>query len=386
MAIKTRKEETNILEIVSFIKQKNYKGIKKLGNGSFGITVLLEDETIDEKFVCKKYLPQTNINKEKYYKNFLNEIKLMYRLNHNNIVRVFNYYMYEESYTGFVLMEYIKGSNINQYLKKQPEMLNDIFEQTIDGFSYLESKKILHRDIRPTNILVDESGFVKIIDFGFGKEVFNETDFNRSFSSLNWWCALPADFQNKTYDFKTEVYFVGKLFEKIIIDNDINGFAYNDVLSRMCVVNPNERIKSFDIVKRDLQINENLDELFNENEIEIYQRFATGLSEIITSVYEDVKYYDDVDIIQKELSNLYKIVMLENVVPHNPLIIRCFINGAYRYKLNKHFSTKTLKEFLNFIKRCTKDKKNIVINNLHSRFDSIRREVEELIGEDEIPF
>lgn len=133
--------EDTLPEVIEFIRKKNYKGIKWLGKGSFGLTALIEDETINEKFVCKKYSPQYGIDREKYYTNFLNEIKLMYKLNHNNIVRVFNYYMYKEAYTGFVLMEYIDGVNIKQFLKDFPEMINSIFEQVIDGFSYLESKK-----------------------------------------------------------------------------------------------------------------------------------------------------------------------------------------------------------------------------------------------------
>ena len=65
MKIKTETDINSIPEIISFIRKKDYKGIKKLGSGSFGVTVLLEDETINEKFVCKKYLPQNGIDKEK---------------------------------------------------------------------------------------------------------------------------------------------------------------------------------------------------------------------------------------------------------------------------------------------------------------------------------
>lgn len=357
MKIKTETDINSIPEIISFIRKKDYKGIKKLGSGSFGVTVLLEDETINEKFVCKKYLPQDGIDKEKYYKNFLNEIKLMYKLNHNNIVRVFSYYMYEESYTGYVLMEYIDGQNIEQFIKAHPEMINDIFEQTIEGFSYLEAKKILHRDIRKTNILVDNGGFVKIIDFGFGKQAITNEDFDRSFSSLNWWCALLMDFQNYIYDFKTEIYFVGKLFEKLITENDITSFKYNAILSAMCINDPQSRISSFENIKRQLIQNEIPEDLFTKEEIEIYQNFANELSKIISSIYEDTKYYDDIEFIQKELSDLYRKVMLENFLPQNTTIIKCFLDGAYRYKTNVGFNTAKLNHFLKFIKSCSKEKK-----------------------------
>jgi len=73
----------------------------------------------------------------------------------------------------------------------------------------------LHRDIRPANILVDNSGTVKIIDLGFGKQIRATKDFDKSLS-LNWWCAVPKEFGLGLYDFSTEVYFVGKLFEDLI--------------------------------------------------------------------------------------------------------------------------------------------------------------------------
>lgn len=376
----------SIPEIISFIKQKDYKFIKRLGNGSFGITILVEDETINETFVCKKYQPQLGIDKEKYYKNFLNEIKLLHKLNHNNIVRVFNYYMYENTYTGFVLMEYINGTNIDEYIKNNPEMIDDIFEQTINGFTYLEEQKILHRDIRPTNILVDNNGFVKIIDFGFGKQALTPNDFDRSFSSLNWWCPLPMDFQTQTYDFQTELYFIGKLFEKLISDNDIIGFSYNSILSKMCEIDQNQRIDSFASVKREITGNEIFEELFNDEEIEIYRDFAEQLSRLISNIDKDTKYYYDIEVIQKKLSDLYKNVMLEKYIPENNKLIRCFINGMYRYWNNTEFYTDYLKKFIKFLKSCNIEKKNIVLNNLHSRFDSIERVDNDFVGEDEIPF
>ena len=386
MIIAAQNDKKSLPEIISFIRQKDYKGIKWLSNGSFGITALIEDETINEKFVCKKYFPQDGIDKEKYYKNFLNEIKLMYKLNHKNIVRVFSYYMYEESSTGFVLMEYIDGVNIGVFLKAHPEMINDIFEQAIEGFAYLENKKILHRDIRTNNILIDKNGFLKIIDFGFGKQTFSVEDFDRSFSSLNWWCNLPNDFQYQIYDFKTEIYFVGKLFEKLIKDNDITGFEYNTILSQMCIIEPQNRISSFETIKRNIQSNEVLDELFDENEINIYQNFAISLSNVISCVDKDIKYFEDIEIIQKRLSDLYRNVMLEENLPKNTFIIKCFLDGMYKFWPQTEFKTNVLKEFLKFFKSCSKDKKNIVLSNLHSRFDGIKRIEDDLMGEDEIPF
>ena len=83
-------------EIIKFIRQKDYKLIKHIGQGGTGKTVLLKDEIIDEVFVCKKYSPYNKEDKEQYFKYFIDEIKILHCIYHKNIVRVFNYYLYPE--------------------------------------------------------------------------------------------------------------------------------------------------------------------------------------------------------------------------------------------------------------------------------------------------
>lgn len=371
-----------IPEIIKFTRKKDYKFIQPLGSGALGYTILVEDETINEQFVCKKYSPIEGVQPEKYYKNFVDEIKLMHKLFHNNIVRIYNYYLFEEYHTGYILMEYIDGLNIEEYLKLYPENINNIFEQIINGFAYLESQNILHRDIRSGNILVDKNGFVKIIDFGFGKKALNTVDFNKSIS-LAWWCELPLDFQYEVYDFKTELYFIGKLFEKIITENEIENFEYNDILSKMCNINPYIRPQSFEYIERILQDNTVNEDLFSYDELKIYRAFSDNLANIIGSIYSSAKYWNDIEIVQKNLSDLYKKIMLEVTVPKNTFIIQCFLNGSYKYSNRKTFETSKLKNFLNLLKSCSKDKKNIILSNIHSRLDSIER-IDEF--NDEIPF
>src|SRR5690606_15658456 len=116
-----------------------------------------------------KYSPFYPEHKDLYFNYFLDEIKLLHKIYHKNIVRVFNYYLYPEQMTGYILMEFVKGQNIDEYISENPDRLSDLFVQIINGFTYLEENKILHRDIRPDNILVTVDGVTKIIDFGFGK-------------------------------------------------------------------------------------------------------------------------------------------------------------------------------------------------------------------------
>ncbi|MCG8407871.1 MAG: protein kinase family protein, partial [Phycisphaerales bacterium] len=217
-------------EIVKFLRQKDLVLRKELGGGACGKTVLLHDPDIDELFVCKKFAPQFEPEDLDLFSGFLNEIKLLVLSNHPNVVRVFNHYVYRQQRAAFILMEYVNGSEIDEFLDSHPERASEVFEQTIDGFAYLEKLGVLHRDIRPGNILVTNDGLCKIIDFGFGKRINSTGDFDKSIS-LNWWCEPPNEFEHNQYDFTTEVYFVGKLFEKCILELNINEFGYKNLLA-----------------------------------------------------------------------------------------------------------------------------------------------------------
>jgi serine/threonine protein kinase len=175
-------------DVTTFLRKKDYRLIRELGHGACGKTVLLFDEQIDEYFVCKKYQPFSESQRETLFKNFVGEIKLLHQLHHANVVRVFNYYLYPESLAGYILMEFVDGSDIEEFVKVHPEQCNELFVQAISGFAYLERSGILHRDIRPMNLLVSREGRLKIIDLGFGKRVRVTADFAKSIT-LNWWCA-----------------------------------------------------------------------------------------------------------------------------------------------------------------------------------------------------
>ena len=210
--------------ILPFLRQRDYVLIKELGQGACGKTVLMRDPLIDHLYVCKKYVPYSELERPELYKNFVREVKLLHLVHHENIVRVFNFHLYPEIYAGSIVMEYIEGREIDAHIKAVPEQASELFRQAISAFAYLESREILHRDIRPGNIMVSTDGRVKVIDFGFGKKIVTSLDYDKSIS-LNWEYDTPDEFRDSVYNFKTEVYFVGKLFEKMIVNNGIAHFT-----------------------------------------------------------------------------------------------------------------------------------------------------------------
>jgi eukaryotic-like serine/threonine-protein kinase len=370
--------------VIEFPGPKQFTLEAELGQGACGKTVVIHDATIDERFVCKKYSPIVESLKQELFSNFVREIKLLYLINHQNIVRVFNYYLYPDKLLGYILMEYVKGPDIEEYLRISPENINEVFKQTIEGFSYLEEKNILHRDIRPFNLLVSDSGQVKIINFGFGKQAMGTDDFHKSVS-LNWWCEVPIEFKETVYDFRTELYFVGKLFEKILLKNSISGFKHTATLKQMCEINPLMRTSSFADIKRQIFSDAFIDIDFPENQLETYRHFSNSMRKVISKIENSAKYYD-VDMFQMRLEELYKRVMLEESVPKNNLIATCIVNGGYYYSTNDAFWVSTIRDFIDLLRSSSKEKRNIIYSNLQTKLDTIARYSEKEITDDDIPF
>lgn len=373
---------------ISFLRRRDYVLVKPLGSGACGETILLRDDLIDSLLVCKKYSPFAESLREELFKNFVREIKLLHHVLHQNVVRVFNYYVYPDKLTGFILMEYVQGNDIGEHLRAQPETVNDVFVQSIEGFSYLESSQILHRDIRPGNLLVRQDGIVKIIDLGFGKRVEATADFDKSIS-LNWWCEPPSEFATQTYDHSTEVYFVGKLFEKLISDHELEQFKHATLLERMCRRDPGERVGSFLEVKNALSLRRSEDIEFQQHEREAYRNFARTVTARIAKIEQGAKYVTDIGRVRAQLEAIYRNCMLEDEMPDCAPLLRALLEGQWYYK-RSGFRTSVLRDFLHFVRAASIEKQRVAFANLHTRLDAIERYSEPSGGfdemDDDIPF
>jgi eukaryotic-like serine/threonine-protein kinase len=359
--------------------------VRELGSGACGKTVLLLDDLIDEYFVCKKFSPSSENLRTELFENFIREIKLLHKLHHENVVRVFNYYLYPDQFTGYILMEFVDGVDVSDYIANNPEQANSLFVQAISGFAYLESQGILHRDIRQTNVLVRTDGTVKVIDLGFGKRIQNSQDFDKSIS-LNWWCETPAEFADSRYDFTSEVYFVGKLFEKLIADHGISHFKHLSALGRMCQHDPKSRTASFADVEREIRNKQFADIEFSDSERAVYRAFADAICQQISKIESGVKYVDDLNRIVRQLDEAYRKFMLETYAPDSAPVIRCLIDGNYYYYKNVLLPVDCVRDFTRLLKSATEEKRRLILANLHTRLDCLPRYTPAVVSDDDIPF
>jgi serine/threonine-protein kinase len=368
--------------MISFVRKRDYRLIRELGQGACGQTVLLHDDQIEEYFVCKKYVPYSESERQTLFSNFVREIKLLHQVHHPNVVRVFNYYLYPEIFAGYILMEFVDGSDIEEFGKGHPEQVNELFMQAINGFGYLERSRVLHRDIRPGNLLVARDGRLKIIDLGFGKKVRATVDFEKSVT-LNWWCQPPSEFKEGRYDFASEVYFVGKLFERIIKENGVNHFKFTDALGRMCQHDPIERIQSFLDVERAIQSDQFFEIGFSEDELLGYRAFAEAVAGQITKIESGSRYADDAERIGAQLNEAYRTFMLEEFAPDAVIVLRCLIVGNYYYR-KAGLKTECVRSFVRLLQTSTSEQRRIILSNLHTKLDARPRY--SALEDDDVPF
>lgn len=381
-------------DIIPFLKQKDYIMVNNnLGGGSFGKTVLLQDPFIDELFVAKKYEPEYDAIKEKFYANFLDEIKILYKLNHKNIVRIYNYYAYENIFTGYILMEYIDGTDIGSFIHQYFEpfettTLDEVFLQLIDAFCYIESHGIIHRDIREGNILIDKNGMVKVIDFGIGK-IFKkiDDDYDSLVSQINRNASdtLPQEYYEGVYTSQTDMFYLAELLNRLMINaenSDDLSFSYQSILDRMMQKNPAERYATFAEVKEAIGKHDFINMDISKVDREIYQSFTNLLYQSLSDFIDAQKFNYDASTFISKLEKALHNNLFEEIIQKNSDIINSIVIGGYHYNNNVVIPCDTVRNFLNWFKNSTLESQTLIINNIISKLSNISI----IEAEPELPF
>ena len=125
------------------------------------------------RVVALKVLRAGHAQDEKFRARFINEARAAARLSHPNIVDVYDYDEVDGTY--FIAMEYVDGKNLKEYIRERGRLSEGeairITEQILEGLSAAHRAGLVHRDMKPQNVMVTEGGVVKITDFGIAKAV-----------------------------------------------------------------------------------------------------------------------------------------------------------------------------------------------------------------------
>jgi serine/threonine protein kinase len=152
----------------------HYKIIERIGAGGMGEVFLAEDIRLDRK-VAIKMLPAKSIGNEQAKKRLFREAKAAATLDHPNICSI--YQVGEEADCAFIVMQYVEGNTLSRIIKNNalsPLEVVDIGIQASQALAEAHSRGVIHRDIKPQNVIVTPRGQVKILDFGLAKIVRDE--------------------------------------------------------------------------------------------------------------------------------------------------------------------------------------------------------------------
>ena len=194
-----------------------YEIIKTIGEGGMANVYLANDTILDRK-VAIKVLRGDLSNDEKFIRRFKREALSVSNLSHPNIVEVYD--VGEEDGNYYIVMEYIEGKTLKQILQKRGALtLNeviDIMTQLTDGLAHAHEAYIIHRDIKPQNIMIEDNGLVKITDFGIAMAL-NSTQLTQTNSVMGSVHYLPPEQANgKGSTVKSDIYSLGILMYELL--------------------------------------------------------------------------------------------------------------------------------------------------------------------------
>lgn len=154
----------------------HYRITGKLGTGGMGIVYEAEDTRLDRK-VALKFLPEESADDPDAERRFQREADTIAQLNHAHICTIYEIDRHEGR--TFIAMECVEGVNLKVYMSRHTlttERIVEIALQITEALGAAHARGIVHRDIKPGNLMISDTGRVKVLDFGLARRFKSETD------------------------------------------------------------------------------------------------------------------------------------------------------------------------------------------------------------------
>ncbi|MFW5750818.1 MAG: protein kinase domain-containing protein [Planctomycetota bacterium] len=189
-----------------------YELVEKIGHGGMGMVYRGRQVSLNRS-VAVKLLNKALVDNEEFIKRFKREAQAMATIHHPNIVSVIDFG--EADGIWFMVAEYVEGTNLARMIREKVMVPSDelvpLIIQCLSGLAYVSRNNIVHRDIKPDNILIDREGTAKIADFGLAKDISNnDTDLTAAGSAMGTPAYMsPEQCMGRSLDVRSDIYSLG---------------------------------------------------------------------------------------------------------------------------------------------------------------------------------
>lgn len=194
-----------------------YEVLQKIGEGGMAIVYRAKDNLLNRN-VAVKVLKEQFSNDAEFVEKFKREATAAASLSNNNIVNIYDVGSQQD--VNYIVMEYVNGKTLKQVIKEKtrivPSEAVEISIQIAKALECAHKNNIIHRDIKPHNILVTEDGIVKVTDFGIAKasNSVTITNSNRIMGSAHYFS--PEQAKGSFVDFRTDIYSLGIVIYEMV--------------------------------------------------------------------------------------------------------------------------------------------------------------------------
>lgn len=200
--------ETNSLQNTKAVFRGRYRIIGRIGQGAMGSVYKATLEEYPDQTVAIKILASEHLGNRKVLQRFQNEMEACYRISHPNVVKPIEV-VREKGIFGYS-MEYVDGGNLTTLRFPLSDLeVTQVIKQVASALSAVHTSGVIHRDVKPENILISQSGVVKLTDFGTalligGPRVTSEGNVLGSIPYLS-----PEYIERQQLDIRSDLYSLG---------------------------------------------------------------------------------------------------------------------------------------------------------------------------------
>lgn len=196
----------------------NYRVVRPLGSGGMGTVYLAVNTSIDQEVAIKVLRPEV-ARSTTLRTLFKQEAVTLSQLNHPGIVKFLNYV--ERPDGVYLIMEYVKGITLEDYISKKNGLIVEkkaypIIREILEAFAYAHSRGIVHCDIKPSNIVIQDDGHVKVMDFGIAQIVSQANAIDKQVNMGTPSYMSPEQVYGRKVDARSDIYSIGVLIHTML--------------------------------------------------------------------------------------------------------------------------------------------------------------------------